>query len=59
MTQDPVLTVHDEGPARWLTLNRPDHGNSFTPEMLAEASAISLNHYGTPPATPVDASNPH
>jgi naphthoate synthase len=30
------LTVHDEGPARWLTLNRPDHGNSFTPEMLSE-----------------------
>ncbi len=36
MTQDPVLTVHDEGPARWLTLNRPKHGNSFTPEMLAD-----------------------
>jgi naphthoate synthase len=29
-----VLLVHDSGPARWLTLNRPANGNSFTPEML-------------------------
>src|SRR5581483_3785135 len=36
VTREPVLTVHDEGPARWLTLNRPEHGNSFTPRMLAD-----------------------
>jgi naphthoate synthase len=30
------LLVHDEGPVRWLTLNRPDNGNQFTPELLVE-----------------------
>jgi naphthoate synthase len=31
----PVLQ-HDEGPVRWLTLNRPDNGNQFTPDMLRD-----------------------
>lgn len=37
MTTEPVpLLQHDEGPMRWLTLNRPDNGNQFTPEMLRD-----------------------
>lgn len=34
-SSEPLLQ-HDEGPVRWLTLNRPDNGNQFTPEMLHE-----------------------
>jgi naphthoate synthase len=30
------LLVEDDGPTRWLTLNRPDHGNSFTNAMLVQ-----------------------
>jgi naphthoate synthase len=30
------LLQHDEGPVRWLTLNRPNDGNQFTPEMLRD-----------------------
>jgi naphthoate synthase len=30
------LLVDDDGATRWLTLNRPDHGNSFTNSMLVE-----------------------
>ncbi len=32
---DPVL-VEDDGWTRWLTMNRPDHGNAFTTEMLLQ-----------------------
>lgn len=31
---EPHLIATTEGPTRWLTLNRPDNGNSFTPEMM-------------------------
>lgn len=30
------LLVHDEGRVRWLTMNRPENGNQFTPRMLAD-----------------------
>jgi naphthoate synthase len=33
-TSTSPLLQHDEGSARWLTLNRPDDGNQFTPELL-------------------------
>lgn len=31
---EPVVLSHDSGTLRWITLNRPEQGNSFTPEML-------------------------
>jgi naphthoate synthase len=34
-TETPIL-VYDEGRVRWITLNRPDNGNQFTPEMLSD-----------------------
>jgi naphthoate synthase len=30
------LIIEDQGPVTWITLNRPDHGNSLTPESLRE-----------------------
>jgi naphthoate synthase len=33
------LLVEDEGQTRWLTLNRPDNGNSFTTQMLVDLKA--------------------
>ena len=33
-TSSESLLQHDEGPVRWLTLNRPEDGNQFTPPML-------------------------
>jgi naphthoate synthase len=35
-TATTALLQHDEGPVRWLTLNRPDNGNQFTPDMLRD-----------------------
>jgi naphthoate synthase len=35
-TEPEPLLQHDEGQVRWLTLNRPDYGNQFTPEMLRD-----------------------
>jgi naphthoate synthase len=34
-----TLLVRDEESTRWLTLNRPDNGNSFTTEMLVQLKA--------------------
>jgi naphthoate synthase len=31
---DSSIVANDEGPIRWLTLNRPDHGNAMTRQML-------------------------
>jgi naphthoate synthase len=33
-TQQPSLLTHTVDTTRWITLNRPDNGNQFTPEML-------------------------
>ena len=33
------LLVEDEGPTRWLIMNRPDHGNAFTTDMLVALKA--------------------
>jgi naphthoate synthase len=33
-TEPPCLLTHTVNKTRWLTLNRPRNGNSFTPEML-------------------------
>jgi naphthoate synthase len=38
-TAAPSLLTHTSGPTRWITLNRPDNGNSFTPEMLRSLKA--------------------
>ncbi len=35
MTFETIL-YHEEGPVGWLTLNRPDDGNMFTPAMCHE-----------------------
>jgi naphthoate synthase len=40
VTEDvPQLLVEDDGGTRWLTLNRPENGNSFTTEMLVDLKA--------------------
>lgn len=31
---EPELLVHNVGSTRWLTMNRPENGNKFTPNML-------------------------
>ena len=33
-TEPPSLLTHTVGKTRWITLNRPNNGNQFTPEML-------------------------
>jgi naphthoate synthase len=33
-TQQPSLLTHTVDKTRWITLNRPNNGNQFTPEML-------------------------
>lgn len=34
--EDDPLLVEDDGPTRWLTMNRPANGNAFTTEMLLQ-----------------------
>ena len=37
--QAPELLVDDDEGTRWITLNRPEHGNSFTTSMLVDLKA--------------------
>jgi len=34
VAEEPSLLVDDDGPTRWLTINRPENGNAFTNETL-------------------------
>jgi methylglutaconyl-CoA hydratase len=36
MTADPLVIVRDEGPVRWLVLNRPDVRNALSAELVSE-----------------------
>lgn len=38
----PVLLIHDDGPVRKLTLNRPERRNALTPELIDELTAAFL-----------------
>jgi methylglutaconyl-CoA hydratase len=40
----PVL-VRDDGPVRWLMLNRPDRRNAFSAELVAELKAALADHH--------------